>query len=465
MGKHFLLVAISLGLCSAINAGLTDDLKQHIAAAPNDVHRGFYVQSMTNNRVLFAKNAKHLFTPASIMKILPAVASLKYLGPDYRFPTRLAVTAKPKRGVINGDVYIIFSGDPDFTSSDLSKLVKKLKQKGVTRINGHVYLDNHAYDTHYHPPGRVVDDTAYYYSAPISTISIDQNNFAMRIRPGTKLGAKAKLEPLLPNGIVTLDNHVLTAPHSSIIKIYAKPNNHYYLQGKLSQKTKQISRRMALTNPVPLAARLVATDLKENGIPFTGRVNVKTAPSKQLYTLSEHYSKPLKTLVKQMLTDSDNHIADSLVKKLGERYYKTQGTWDNGVKAMETILHQYTGVNFKKNHFTDGSGLSRYDLITPEQIGKILAFAYKDKAIYKYFYAALPVAGKTGTLAWRMKNHPRARFIRAKTGSMGGVTSLAGYAKSRSGHTRAFVFMTNGYVDKRKVHSKLEDKLATQLAS
>ena len=132
---------------------------------------------------------------------------------------------------------------------------------------------------------------------------------------------------------------------------------------------------------------------------------------------------------------------------------------------MEQILTAMTGLDFKRNHITDGSGLSRYDLITPKQMGKILQAAYRDKKVFPYFYKALPQAGKEGTMSWRLRNKPRAKYIRAKTGSMGGVTALAGYSTNPRGYVRAFVFITNGYVDKRKVHSKLEDKLALLLAS
>ncbi|OGT49095.1 MAG: D-alanyl-D-alanine carboxypeptidase/D-alanyl-D-alanine-endopeptidase [Gammaproteobacteria bacterium RIFCSPHIGHO2_12_FULL_41_15] len=466
MGKSSAFI-FSLILCGTTYADLKTDINQLLQAAPNNIHQGIYVQSMKTKHVLFEKNQHYLFTPASILKIVPAIASLKYLGKDYQFKTDVISASPIHHGVINGDVYFKFSGDPDFRTSDLQKLIANLKHKGLKKINGHVYIDKSAYDHASYPPGRVYDDMGYYYSAPVSAISLNENNFALRIDPSNALGQKAKLTPILPTGIVTFENEVITAPHSSIIKIYASPSNHYLLQGNLNIKAKHISRKMALTEPEKLVKSVITTSFQNNQIPFIGSVKQGRVPSdKKLYTLSTHFSKPLKSLIRVMLTESNNHIADSLVKKLGQVYYQKQGTWGNGVKAMEAILAKPTGIDFKKNHITDGSGLSRYDLMTPKQFGKLLNYAYNDKQIFPVFYQALPQAGEKGsTLAWRMKGDLRSKYIHAKTGSMGGVTALVGYAQSKTGDVRSFVIITNGFVDKRKAHSKLEDQLALRLAT
>lgn len=114
-----------------------------------------------------------------------------------------------------------------------------------------------------------------------------------------------------------------------------------------------------------------------------------------------HHSDALTELLTYMLKQSDNLIADSLLKKLGFVYYHRRGSWKDGVYSIKSILRD-TGINFRSIHIEDGSGLSRYNFVNPYQIFKLLFFSYHHLSIKNKLLAFLPSAGHDGTLAGRM---------------------------------------------------------------
>jgi serine-type D-Ala-D-Ala carboxypeptidase/endopeptidase (penicillin-binding protein 4) len=161
-----------------------------------------------------------------------------------------------------------------------------------------------------------------------------------------------------------------------------------------------------------------------------------------------------------MMKKSDNIIAGALFKKLGQVYSKRPGSWENGGIAVEKILSTKIGVNTSGMRIIDGSGLSRYNQITPHQMMQVLDFAYHHNGTNYEFVSALPIAGVDGTLKHRMYNI--ARKVRAKTGTIHGVVSLAGYAASSNKEPIAFVIMINGR-NSGWSYKELEDKIVTLL--
>jgi D-alanyl-D-alanine carboxypeptidase/D-alanyl-D-alanine-endopeptidase (penicillin-binding protein 4) len=172
--------------------------------------------------------------------------------------------------------------------------------------------------------------------------------------------------------------------------------------------------------------------------------------------LASHQSKPLRTLISEILKMSDNIIAGSLFKKIGALYFHRPGTWENGGNAVSQILSQQASVNVGRLSVTDGSGLSRYNQITPAQAIELLDFAFHHSETSYEFVSALPIAGVDGTLKRRM--HNIAWRVRAKTGTMSGVVSLAGYAISADKEPFAFVILINGHGGVWQ-YRELEDKI------
>ena len=140
---------------------LTNAINQIIGPKSNNADIGVYVKSMNTNSTLYTYNANQPLTPASTMKILTAEAALIFLGPNYRFSTQLLTDAKSvKNGVLQGNLYVVFSGDPSLTYYDLADLLNALRSQQITAIEGNVYIDNTAYDQSFYGPGWLGKDKA-----------------------------------------------------------------------------------------------------------------------------------------------------------------------------------------------------------------------------------------------------------------------------------------------------------------
>lgn len=205
---------------------------------------------------------------------------------------------------------------------------------------------------------------------------------------------------------------------------------------------------------------LVRTLFNRSGIQLNGSVLAGALPQK-LPVIATHQSKPLSTLITEMLKKSDNIIAGSLFKKIGETYSQQPGSWENGSMAVSHILAQKAKVNTTGMNVLDGSGLSRYNQVTPSQMLQILDFAYHDTVTNYEFISGLPVAGVDGTLKNRL--HNIAWKVRAKTGTMSGVNSLAGFAVTRDKEPLAFVIIVNGRLGLGWRYKALEDRIVTTL--
>jgi D-alanyl-D-alanine carboxypeptidase/D-alanyl-D-alanine-endopeptidase (penicillin-binding protein 4) len=201
--------------------------------------------------------------------------------------------------------------------------------------------------------------------------------------------------------------------------------------------------------------------LNNMGIKLSGDVTFGRAP-KNPSMIAHHVSEPLSELIMEMLKKSDNVIAGALFKKLGQLYTNQPGSWENGSYAVSQILSRIAGVNTSGLKILDGSGLSPSNLTTPSQLMQVLDFAFHHASTNDAFISALPIAGVDGTLKHRLGNV--ARRVRAKTGTISGVVSLAGYVMTADNEIFAFVIMVNGNKGMTWKFKEMEDKIATTLA-
>lgn len=477
--KRFRLVFLFLSFVVSMSyAANTRFSKKHFSQYPipvglqrilRSVHKinithanvGIIVQSMKTNKILYKKNPDHLYTPASVLKLFIAAAALYYLKPTYQFKTSILTTGKVANHTLSGNIYVKFSGDPELKRKDLTTLLHKLKHLGIKSIKGRVYIDNSDYNRVPYPPGWIWDDLSYSYAAPLNAIIINRNKFLLRFIPAKKMGRRPQLQSKLPPKVARFTNNMVTTKtyrKACPITIYSSANNHYTVGGCLDKRWGRQARKLAVRNVETYAKALIKMNLREAQIQFKGAIQIRKAP-KKVHVLARHISPPLSKIVREMLKKSDNLTTNTLLKKMGEVYYHTRGTWQNGLYALKKILAKPTGIDFKHNLIADGAGLSRYNLVTPRQLLKLLRFAYRHSLIKKAFLAALPIAGRDGTLEDRMISEGKSGRIHAKTGSMTGVTSLAGYVITKHNGMLSFVIMINGFVGKRSPYILLENRI------
>jgi serine-type D-Ala-D-Ala carboxypeptidase/endopeptidase (penicillin-binding protein 4) len=192
------------------------------------------------------------------------------------------------------------------------------------------------------------------------------------------------------------------------------------------------TRRPALT-----AAQLFRHDLRRAGISVHGGAALGVA-SEEAAPLAQVQSAPLSALVRHMDVYSDNFYAEMLLKEVGA----VQGDFGSAAAgiAVERRLLQDAGVPLGGVRLVDGSGLSLLDRWTPLGLATLLRTMYEDEDLRPYLLAALPIAGKTGTLAHRMRTGPAHGLVRAKTGTTGNASSLSGFVGDRY----AFSILENG---------------------
>ena len=448
----------------------SSDIKAGMDAILNKVsphaHMGVIVETINGGEVLYQHNADNLFTPASVNKLFVAIASLDYLKSSYQFETRLKATGQISQGTLNGDLYVQFNGDPTLTDKQFIDLMHRLKDMGINQINGHVYLDNTAYGSAAYAPGWLLHDLIFGYAAPLNAVIINENRFAIVLSPSSQSGRPASVSTTLPEGVVRVENNTLTSAHQAgcPLTVYSDSDNVYHMNGCIAKLPSKQYFAVALRDPVTYAKVLIADTLVKSGISFPGRVEIQQAPANAV-VLSLHQSPPLNSIVKDMLKESDNLYTNSILKQVGGVYYQTQGTWQNGLSAIKQILGPPAGIDFSQTHLFDGSGLSRYDLVSPRQLAKLLHYAYQNPKLQADIWDALPIAGQDGTLRGRLGDVAKGNPIHAKTGTMknSGVSALAGYIQSHNHGLLVFVIMTNGLEDTHRSYKITEDRICKLL--
>ncbi len=438
---------------------LREEINYIVNAGNGNADIAVFVKSMKFGDVLYTHNINQSLTPASTIKVLTAEASLLYLGPEYRFSTQLLTDGKTvKDGVLQGNLYVVLSGDPSLTYYDLIDLLLALKSQQIQAIAGNVYIDNTAYDQSFYGPGWVGKDKNSCYGAPISASIINHNCLPFKMsstgRAVEVITSPKYFYPAIKNGLTQAGRSRcsirLSTSASSIISI----------DGCMPRGRFAWGASYVVTDVPEYNRELFKSLLSKMGVNVYGRVTFASAP-RNLSMVGQHASKPLRMLINDMLKKSDNVIAGALFKKIGQLYTRQPGSWENGSYAVSQILSKQAGVNVSGMRILDGSGISPNNLISPAQMMQVLDYAYHHYPTSYEFISALPIAGVDGTLKGRMGNI--ARKVRAKTGTISGVVSLAGYATSGEKEPLAFVIMVNGHKGMSWQYRSLEDKIATAL--
>lgn len=442
---------------------LAAEINRIIASVDPNLNVGVAVKSMKYNDALYMHNEHRSFMPASILKVLTAEAALIHLGPSYTFPTRFYTDAKTvSNGTLHGNLYLTLSGDPTLTYDDFAELMQALKARNIQRIGGNIYIDITAYDNVLHGPGLPDSDKNYCYAAPISASIINKNCLNFSISPNRTVGYPATIVENARYGYSAIANDVITKPSSARCSIRVGSNSEQGItvsgcmpKGRYSQDVTAIINEVMGYN-----RSLVRSLFRSHNIAVSGQITSGKMPG-GLPILAEHRSAPLQQLVNKMLKKSDNVIAGTLFKKVGETFSKRQGTWESGRQAVSAILEQKAGVNADQMRVLDGSGLSPQNRVTPAQMLQVLDYAFHDHATNYHFVSGLPVAGIDGTLKRRL--HNTAWKVRAKTGYISGVNSLAGYAMTRNKEPLAFVIIVNGRHGMGWKYKAMEDKIVTAI--
>jgi D-alanyl-D-alanine carboxypeptidase/D-alanyl-D-alanine-endopeptidase (penicillin-binding protein 4) len=396
------LVAPRAGAAVSL-AELQGDLSHQLAlAGPYD---GAYVYDLTAKQALFAERATALRPPASVQKLYTATAALARMGPEARLATTVLGAGRlAANGVWEGNLYLRGGGDPTFGSTPFIR----------TRYGGQ--------------------------GASITTLVTQLRVDGIRHVTGSVVGDDSVLDPLR-----------------------GEPSSGYapdpFLEGTLSglayNRGASGSERGAHA-PAAFAARRLWAALKASGVAVHGRSGAGSTPAGALQ-LAQAPSPTVAELLGLMLPPSDNFIAETLLKDLGRTYAGTGSTAAGASVVTATIA----GMLGFRPRVLDGSGLSYGDRTSPYQVVQLLA-ALAPTPNGAVLREHLAVAGRSGTLALRMRHTSAAGRCQGKTGTLTGASNLAGYCRSASGHDLAFAIFTDG-ISTRAAHT-VQDHIAITLS-
>jgi D-alanyl-D-alanine carboxypeptidase/D-alanyl-D-alanine-endopeptidase (penicillin-binding protein 4) len=384
-------------------------------------------------RPLFVRRERIALTPASTFKVLVGAAALTTLGATYRFATTFESIADPRDGRIDGDLFLVGTGDPTLTRDDLRGGAGSVARAGVRDVRGALVADAGTFSGPETNPAWDPDDLQYGYAAGTSALSLDQGTVEFHLVP-TVAGAPARIRVLPPSGAVRVFGHVLTS-YTTLLKIQRDPGrNDFTFSGNVAAE-------QSFWRPVtdlPLYAAEVARDmLRDRGISVDGGVRVGAAPVAPL-VLWRHRSPPLLAIVHEMFLESNNHFAEQLLRALGTT--RGAGTESAGARIERQVLVR-DGVPQDGLRIVDGSGLAARDRVAPITLATLLARAAAEPG-GAAFVGTLPRVGIEGTVRWR-RVHDALGRARAKSGHIRDVNALAGYVQTRHHGRVAFAIIVN----------------------
>lgn len=446
--------------------------------------------------LLFDRDGQKRFVPASNMKLFTAAWVLARLGPEKTFQTKV-VRYVAKQGVTadglvmplspdrveaarqTAPLFLTGDGDPSFDQAGIDNLATQIAQSGL-KTCGKIYGDGSEFGAEdmggRYPDGWTLDDTLWYYGPPISALSVNRNQF-----DATWTGAQPGQDAIFaahPDPPISIANFVRTVepktPNTGALS-YNIENYAFATQPQLTitgtlQPGEKITEGLAVPNPEWWAASLLKSALRSKNIatgdeekaPYIPPAALKTAE-----TLASHNSPPIKALLRQFLKNSDNLYGEVLLRRAAlqlptsdnAKVFPVQTseimTGTSGVggsvasrglagRAYRDLLAwlDQNQVPTASLRFSDGSGLSRYNLVTPISVARLLSAVEKLDGGGS-IYSALPVAGRDGTLKKRMVGTLAENNVRAKTGTFSIVNCLSGYVTTRDGQRLAVSILTN----------------------
>jgi D-alanyl-D-alanine carboxypeptidase/D-alanyl-D-alanine-endopeptidase (penicillin-binding protein 4) len=507
--------------------GLATPLGQQIETlladpAVSRAHWGIAVTTL-DGTPLFGLDEGQLFRPASNNKIFTTATAMALLGPDKTFDTRVLGKLDTATGTVTGDLTLVGGGDANFGAddlpyvprsenatepppppeppalTDLKALVDQLVAKGVKRITGNIVGDDALYPYEPYAESWSQDDQVWGYGAPVSALSIANNQLELVVTPGQP--TKVQLEQNVPYYTVRAKVETVAAgAHADGIQIERLPGSRVIrVYGSIAADAHPDVEELAIADPAEYAAMALRRMLLRRDIAVAGKARAKhrqpndagsyraellaadpcdattvsggapcmveclTAPPPADETLASHTSAPLAENV--MLTNkvSQNLHAELFLHNLGRQSVCGDGSTLAGARLIRAnLLH--AGVDPDDFLFFDGSGLSDHDLVAPRATVTFLAYV-ATQPWFAQWKASLPDAGDNGSLSHRFPDPPVKGHIFAKTGTLGESRALSGYLDAVSGHTIIFSIFVDDHTPATSADRVTMDKIVTAIAA
>jgi len=396
--------------------------------------------------VLYERSPDRPLVPASNMKIVTAACALSTLGQDYEFVTLIGTDGAIEDEVLNGDLYVLGSGDPSLVSEEMWKICESLAARGIRRVEGDLVLDASRFDAEQLPiPDG--DDGDRAYNARTSALSLNFNTIAVHVYPGVRRGDDAIVSVTPDVGVVDLKSSASTGSsrRGSSIEVrrgFDGDRNTVRVTGRIPEGSVGQTFYRNLDAPSGCFGAALVGFLKMAGIEVAGEFREGPYPENAVL-LHRHESKALSLIVRDMGKYSNNFVAEQLLKELAAEIGGQPGTTEGGAGVLSDYLASL-GAEDGTYVVVDGSGFSRDNRLTTRNITRVMIDMMSDFEYGYEFIASLSVGGVDGTLSDRMGFPGLRGSVRAKTGLLNGVTAISGLLRTVYGGDVVFSIITNG---------------------
>ena len=413
---------------------------------------GIRVLDMATGNVLFSRRGSVLMDPASNQKVLATATALLRLGSTWRFRTELSGPPPDRDGTIAGDLVLRGSGDPSLRDTHLDAMAEDLVRRGAVRVEGRVLGD----------PRRIGSDEASLTGR--SPVRVGWSAIEVHVRPGDKVGANA-LASLRPgfDGLRLVNQAVTVKGRGRIGVSVSRTGEHIQVvvTGKIGLGRPGVVIRRAPPGDTLYSAILMRAALVRAGIEVRGTAGVYTGEGRDhvategadlrlasatrfadtpvallrecaaLVILAVHESVPLPLLIRRVNKNSDNEWAERVLEAAGAETYGGSANTAKGVRALRDALTDL-GVPSSGYSPANGSGLGHQNRVAPATMADLLRKLYFDPRVGPDLLQSLSVGGVDGTTRNRFRGSAAAERVRAKTGTLNGVSCLSGYVGDQS---------------------------------
>ncbi|MFV0482896.1 MAG: D-alanyl-D-alanine carboxypeptidase/D-alanyl-D-alanine-endopeptidase [Bacteroidales bacterium] len=423
----------------------------------NDIFKSslvaYKVVETKTGKTVYKKNNQLALSPASVNKIISSATALEILGKDYTFKTQFGISEEVgnKLGILVGDLIIKGGGDPTLCSerfgncsieSLLDSVYQQLDRLEINTIAGDIIIDLSIYDNMPTPSKWTWEDMGNYYGAGSYALSVCENTYKVHLFSPTTANKKTEILNISPEiiDINNFENHVTSSDNKSDnAYIYGSHlANKREIFGTIPKGKTDFSIKGSIGNPPIFFGEQLKSHLLKRGINILGKPKVAkdTTPviKKIIYT---HESPNLAYIVKELNYTSSNLIAEHLIKQIA---YEKEGLGST-TTGIELVLQYWRQNGLDPNYLSmfDGSGLSRFNAISPDFFVDILQYMRNKSKCSRAFINSLPDGKKLG-----FSNTPEGRIL-AKSGTLSGVRCYGGYYKGASGKTYTFTFLVNNF--------------------
>lgn len=428
---------------AALPVPVADALKK--AGIPQE-NVAVVVQPLDANQPVISHNPSKGMNPASVMKLVTSYAALEALTPAYRWKTEVFRNGALNNGVLDGDLIMKGYGDPSFKAQDFWRLLMLLQQAGIQKINGNLVIDKSIYADEVSARNTFDEETWRAYNAGPSAFLVNGRNTSFRfsVQEGR---VKVDQEFELPE--IQIVNQMKVRQNGcgdwrNYFGYVVTPKNEgatVTFTGTFSADCEERYLELSVLSDTQYTFFTFKKIWAQLGGQFNGNLQNASVPL-TAQKVTTQYSEPLSQVMHDINKWSNNLMARQLMLTVGLEFGDAMPvTEKSAATAIQAVLTR-KGLFFDELVLENGSGLSRVERISAEHLAQMLVSAFKSP-VMPDFMASLPILGLDGTTKKRLVDTALQGRAQLKTGSLNGVTTIAGYLLDANLRRYAVVFLIN----------------------